>query len=495
MMTNKFKLLLAALLVVGVSPICSAELSPLAIGAGNGAGGETAGDSPWDKRMGDVTGLFGTRIKGSAVNDAKAGVGYSSDTFTPFQSNQTKLVGAYGSTEVGVGCNGLNLGTVIDGQIGQYAGMVEQFIQQAPSLAIMYLAYSQPTVKSVIDQMNTVGQFGLDMSNMTCSGVRQKADLAYEQKKQELAEADCTAEAGYKSTDCMTGEGITGSLVRMGSEMKAKASERAKSLMGSVSSATGGLVGVKSGGGSSGGSGSGSGGSSGSGSSGGGSGSGSSGGGSGSGSSGGGSGGSSPIASKSCSNPNTEGTRALVLASSELGCDDIKKYAGLIPSYSSQDGATTVEPRTTNLETLSKEMTTEYMDIYHGIYTQDRKEFQNSDEFKKLVNKADIVVTDSEYTLMRGLAKNNPALFASTQRNLATLAMMKELDGVISKIEIGVSTGVANQPDGELLSPDNVARTNLSVEGLRKEYDALKAKIEHDKERNQFLQSTVEAIK
>ncbi|MDF9778819.1 hypothetical protein [Pseudomonas baetica] len=483
MKINKLKLLFPAMLVIAISPIYAADVIS-----------EPGADSPWDKRMGDVTGLFGTRIKGSAVNDAKAGVGYSSDTFTPFQTNQTKLVGAYGSTEVGVGCNGLNLGTVIDGQIGQYAGMVEQFIQQAPSLAIMYLAYSQPTVKSVIDQLNTVGQFGLDMSNLTCSGVRQKADLAYEQKKQELAEADCTAEAGYKSTECMTGEGITGSLIKTAGEMKAKVSDRAKSLMGSVSSASGGLIGVKGSGGSSGGSGSGSG----SGSSGGGTGSGSSGGSGGSGSSGsggGGSGGGSAIASKSCSNPNTEGTRALVLASSELGCDDIKKYSGLIPSYSSQDGATTVEPRTTNLETLSKEMTTDYMDIYHGIYTQDRKDFQQSKEFKDLVNKADIVVTDSEYTLMRGLAKNNPALFASTQRNLATLAMMKELDGVISKIEIGVSTGVANQPDGQLLSPENVARTNLSVEGLRKEYDALKAKIEHDKERNQFLQSTVESIK
>lgn len=442
-----------------------------------GTGADTK-DSPWDLRMSDVTGLFGTRINGSAVNDAKAGVGYSSDTFTPFQDNGSKIVGAYGSTEVGVGCNGMNLGGVIDGQIGQYAGMIEQFIQQAPSLAIMYLAYSQPTVKSVIDQLNTVGQFGLDMSNLTCSGVRQKADLAYEQKKQAMAEADCTADAGYKSTECMTGEGITGSLVKQAGEMKDKVTNRAKSLMGSVSSATGGLIGVKGSGTSgSGGSGSGSGGS-----------------GSGSGSGSGTGGNSNNLAKKSCSGANTEGTRALLMAPSELGCDDIKKYSGLIPSYSSQDGATTVEPRTTNLDNLSKEMTTEYMGIYHDVYSEDRKTFKNSKAYKDLVNRADIVVSDSEYQWMRGLAKNNPALFASTQRNLATLAMMKELDTVISKIEIGVATGVANQPDSELLSPDNVARTNMSVEGLRKEYKALKAKIEHDQERNRLLESVKQAI-
>lgn len=480
MKTTLMKPLVAALLLAVCAPLFANYGYPDDPKTGTGADTK---DSPWDLRMSDVTGLFGTRINGSAVNDAKAGVNYSSDTFTPFQDNGSKIVGAYGATEVGVGCNGMNLGGVIDGQIGQYAGMIEQFIQQAPSLAIMYLAYSQPTVKSVIDQLNTVGQFGLDLSNLTCSGVRQKADLAYEQKKQELAEADCTADAGFKSTECMTGDGITGSLIKQAGEMKDKVTNRAKSLMGSVSSATGGLIGVKgSGSSNSGGTGNGSGGSG--------------TGGSGSGGNGSGSGGNSnSLANKSCSGADTEGTRALVLASSELGCGDIKKYAGLIPSYSSQDGATTVEPRTTNLDNLSKEMTTEYMDLYHGVYSEDRKNFQNSKSFKDLVNRADIVITDPEYQLMRGLAKNNPALFASTQRNLATLAMMKELDSVISKIEIGVTTGVANQPDGQLLSPDNVARTNMSVEGLRKEYNALQSKIIHDQERTRLLQSTLEATK
>nr|WP_012806000.1 hypothetical protein [Pseudomonas putida]ACU65284.1 hypothetical protein pQBR0197 [Pseudomonas putida] len=105
-------------------------------------------DSPWSRRMDDVTGLFGAKLSGSAVNKAGRGGSGSFDTFTPFQDKQQFIVGAYGATQVGVGCDGLNLGTVLDGQIGQYGDMVEQFIQNAPALAIMYLAYSQPTVKS-----------------------------------------------------------------------------------------------------------------------------------------------------------------------------------------------------------------------------------------------------------------------------------------------------------------------------------------------------------
>lgn len=179
----------------------------------DGNGKSDSSDSPWSRRMDDVTGLFGAKLSGSAVNKAGRGGSASFDTFTPFQDKQQFIVGAYGATQVGVGCDGLNLGTVLDGQIGQYGDMVEQFIQNAPALAIMYLAYSQPTVKSVIDELNAVGQFGLDLSNLTCSGVRQRADKAYEENMQVMAEADCTVEEGYKSAKCMSGDGITSSLI------------------------------------------------------------------------------------------------------------------------------------------------------------------------------------------------------------------------------------------------------------------------------------------
>lgn len=423
-------------------------------------------DSPWNRRMSDVTGLFGESIKGSAVNDASKGGSFSFDTFTPFQDQRTGVVNGYGATEVGVGCNGLNLGTILDGQIGQYQEMVEQFIQNAPALAIMFLAYSQPTIKSVIDQLNTVGQFGLDLSNMTCSGVRALADKAYDEKKQTLAEADCTVDEGYKSSKCMAGEGLTGSLLSQMSDFKQQTSDRANSLMGKVSSSTGGLIGFHSsvgGGGKDSGAGTGS---------------------------GNGSSGSSPsVASKSCSDSAPDGSAGVVLAASELGCDDIKKYAGLIPSYGVQGDAASVTPRTLTLESLSKSLTTEYMDLYKSVYTADSKGFKDTKAYKELVSRGDIVITENEHQYMRNLARSNPPLFVSTERQLATLGMMKELDDVISKIEIGVSSGIANQPDKVILSDEVIGRTKFSVFGLRQQYQALEARIKHDQERNKVFTS------
>lgn len=425
-------------------------------------------DSPWNRRMSDVTGLFGESVKGSAINDANKNGSYTFDTFAPFQDQRTGVVNGYGATEVGVGCNGLNLGTVLDGQIGQYGEMVEQFIQNAPSLAIMYLAYSQPTVKSVIDQLNTVGQFGLDLSNMTCSGVRALADKAYDEKKQTLAEADCTVDEGYKSSKCMAGEGLTGSLISQMGEYKQQASDRANSLMGKVSGATGGLVGWNSsvsGGTTTKGAGYGSGTTSSTSST-------------------------SSVSTKSCSDAAPEGSAGLVLAASELGCSDIKKYAGLIPSYGSKDDATTVTPRTLTVESLSKSLTTEYMSLYQKVYGSETSAFTSTQAYKDLIDRADIVVTESEQKDMRNLARSNPAQFLSTERQLATLAMMKELDDVIAKIEIGVSSGIANQPDNVLLSADVIDRTRVSVVNLRQQYQALQSRIKHDQERNQVL-STV----
>lgn len=440
---------------------------------------EDTTDSPWGRRMDDVTGLFGAKVSGSAVNKAGRGGSTSFDTFTPFQDKQQFIVGAYGSTQVGVGCDGLNLGTVLDGQMGQYGNMVEQFIQNAPSLAIMYLAYSQPTVKSVIDELNSVGQFGLDLSNLTCSGVRQRADKAYEENLQVVAEADCTVEEGYKSPKCMSGDGITSSLITRMKETKNKITSRATSLMSGVAGKSGGLIGVKG---------------SGSSSSSGGSGPGSIGGGSGSGTGLGSGSNTAGLPSKSCGGSAEDGKTALVLAASEMGCEDIKKFSGLLPSYSTEEDARTVIPRTISLEDEAKKLTGEYLDLYTNVYQADPKTFDQSDAYKQLVNRAGVVVTEPEFLMMRDLGRKNPAMFAQSQRNLATLAMMKELDEIISKLEMGVMTGLSNQPDEQAFTESDTARYTMALSSLRKEYEMLENKIKHEQERSKLIMNTAKAL-
>lgn len=430
-------------------------------------------ESPWTRRFDDVTGLFGVKVDGRATNEAGMNEGGSFNTFQPWTDDQFEAVGAYANTQVGFGCEGMNLGGIIDGQMGQYAGMIEEFISQAPALAVMYLAYSQPVVKAVIDEMNIVGQFGLDMSNMTCSGVRNLADKSHEEKKQAIAEADCTANAGFKDPACSTGDGIQASLMSTMRAAKQTVSSRTSSLMGKVSGATGGFIKSK---------GSANGGTSGGSTSGG-------------ASNGGASDPSGNLVGKNCSDIDVDaGTTPMILGASELDCKDIKKYSRLIPSYVIEEGAEAVTPRQVSVEDMSKEITNEHMDLLKNIYESDWKTFTASESYKDLVNRADIVVSKQELLFMQELARKNPAAAVRAQRQMATLSMMKELEIIISKIEIGVESGISNQIDGEHLSDRAIDQYGASLRVLRLEYDLLQAKIKADQQRTATLNGLARAM-
>jgi hypothetical protein len=432
---------------------------------------EDSSDSPWSRRMEDVTGLFGVQVKGDA---ASVGGGLNSSTnfttFQPWQENAFEAVGAYGESQVGFGCDGMNLGGIIDGQLAQYGGMVEEFISQAPALAIMYLAYSQPVVKAVIDEMNMVGQFGLDMSNLTCSGVRQLADKSHEEKMQAMAEADCTADAGYKDAKCIGGDGLQSSLSKQLRAGKQAMTSRASSLFGSMSSATGGFIkptspsaqgstgsgGTGSGGGSGGGTGAG--------------------------------GTNSGLVGKGCSGVDVNaGTTPMILAASEMNCKDIKKYSKMLPSYVMTDTAQEVIPRSISVEDLSKEITNEHMELLGKVYEADSKTFTQTAAYKNLVNRAEIVISKQELLFMQEMARKSPAMAIQAQRQMATLSMMKELEIIISKIEIGVQSGMSNQIDQEFLSDRVVGQYASSINVMRREYDLLKAKIDADQQRSRAL--------
>ncbi len=110
------------------------------------------------------------------------------------------------------------------------------------------------------------------------------------------------------------------------------------------------------------------------------------------------------------------------------------------------------------------------------------------------MNRGGIVITETEFKFMRKLGTTNPALFAKAQQNLATLAMMKELDEVISKLEVGVMTGLANQVDDQAISSNDQARYSNALSSLRKEYEMLQNKIKHDMERNKLIEQTAKAV-
>lgn len=413
-------------------------------------------DTPWGRRMEDVTGLFGYGVSGRAGSGSDIS-STAFDTFTPWQNKQFTAVNGYGATQVGVGCTGLSLGTVLDGQVGQYQEMVQEFIQNAPTMAIMYLAYSQPTVKSVIDELNTVGQFGLDLSNMTCSGVRTIADKAHDENIQQRAEAECTAEAGYKSTECMSGDGLGSSIRNVIREGKEKFTSRTGALMSGVSSATGGLIGTGTNNGVP-----------------------------------GSPGGKPPT--KSCSGVDLEGTTSALLASSEMSCTDIKKYNGLIPSYSMKEEGLFVTPRTVTLEGISRNITNDYMRMYSEVISAENNKYMNTNAYKEMVNRADIIVTPDEHRFLRDLAKRLPDQYQGIQRSLATTSALKEIEIIISKLEVGVYTGLANQPDREMISETVANQYSVALKSLRNELKALNTRIKYDQQRRSIIQGAIQKV-
>lgn len=424
-------------------------------------------NSPWTRSMDQVT-TFGGRVSrgDSSILLGKNFNGF--DSYAPFMKDKTQALGGYGSTNVGIGCDGINLGGVVDGQMSQYQSMVEAFIQNAPTLAIMFLAYSQPTVKSVIDQMNGVGQFGLDLTNMSCSGVRAIADKAAEEKAQSMAEARCTAEAGYKDPECMSDDGLMGGVANVLKDTKKTVSERSGAFLGKVSSSTGGLVKFHAG-------------------------------------LNGNSvtsstksvnGGSTSISSntvnrsEACTNIDTGGLRTLLLAASGIPCSDIENYSPLLPDYQiSEEGESGVIPRTMTLRKLASDLVVKYDGWINEVMGAPEDQYVNTDGFKAIYNRTSVSITKLQHRKINVLMQQNPAQGLAMMRNLSQLIALKDLTSIVNNLEVAVLTGMQNQPDDQVLSELRRKQYINAISTLKTELYNLTEEINLDLKRNEVIKT------
>ncbi len=421
--------------------------------------------SPWSMSLRDVTTFGGRVIRGDAT--LLSGKDYKGfDAYTPFMMDKTEVINGYGSTNVGVGCDGINLGGVIDGQMDQYGKMVESFIQNAPALAIMYLAYSQPVVKAVIDEMNTVGQFGLDLSNMTCSGVRAIADKSAEEKAQAMAEARCTARAGFKDPDCMADEGVLRNVSQVMKGTKQVTNERAGAFLGKVSDGSGGLVRFRAGvdgnavtsSGTSGGTSS-----------------------------------SGPreaavTRTEACTDVRTEGLRTLLLGASGLPCADILSYGELLPDYQiSDEGISGVVPRKLTIRKVATEMVVTYEGWLGSIFELPEAEYIHSEGFKAIFNRTGISITVNQHRAINRMMTTKPAQGVSMIRNLSQMIALKDLTSVVNRLEVAVLTGIQNQPDQELLPELRKKQYLHAIDMLKTELRTLTDEVNMDLMKNEIV--------
>lgn len=421
-------------------------------------------NSPWTQSMENVTTFGGRVVQGSATMVEGAKKNFS--TYTPYFADKTQALGGYGSGKVSVGCDGVNLGGVIDGQLSQYQQMVEEFIQKAPALAIMYLAYSQPTVKAVIDELNGVGQFGLDLTNTSCSGVRAIADKAAEEKAQAMAEARCTAEAGFKDPECMSDDGLLKSVASVMKDAKNTVTERTGQYLGKASAATGGLVQFRTGvnGQTTTSTGA------------------------------GGSGTSSPsnngVRTKACNKISSEGLRTMLLASSGIPCDDIENYGPLLPDYKIADsGESGVIPRTMTLRKLASDLVVKYEGWINELMGAPESSFINTDGFKAIYNRTSVAISKEQHRKINLLMTQNPAQGLTLMRNMAQLIALKDLTFIVNNLEVAVLTGIQNQPDDEVLSDLRKKQYVHAIDSLKTELSNLTGEVNMDLKRNEILQT------
>lgn len=417
--------------------------------------------SPWTMSMENVTTFGGKVVRGGSTMTEGASI----DTYTPYFPDKTQALGGYSSGKVSVGCDGVNLGGVIDGQLSQYQQMVEGFIQQAPAMAIMFLAYSQPTIKSVIDELNGVGQFGLDLTNVSCSGVRAIADKAAEEKAQAMAEARCTAEAGYKDPKCMSDDGLLKNVVTVMKDTKNTVTQRTDQYLGKASAATGGLVAFHTG--TNGNSASGNGGIPGPGNN------------------------SSGVRAKACNNISSKGLRTMLLASSGIPCEDIQNYAELLPDYRISDsGESGVIPRTLTLRKLASDLVIRYEGWINDIAGAKEDDFVRTDAYKAIYNRTGVAISVLQHRRINLMMKNNPAQGLATIRSLAQLTALKDLNFIVSNMEVAVLTGIQNQSDDQVLPELRKQQYVHAIESLKAELATLTEEVNMDLKRNEIIKAT-----
>lgn len=161
----------------------------------------------WDSDFQLVDDVF--RIDGGYYGSMADGT--TSGAMSPvggYNRRTSPLLKASFGTSLTVGCDGVNFSNIYRNRIGNYKAAVQQMVSDIPSMAIMWLAYNQPVIKSSIDHLNTSFEGLIGNSLMSCQAYASSLH-AQQTSPQETAQRECTNDEGSPSLRCMgnfTGE-------------------------------------------------------------------------------------------------------------------------------------------------------------------------------------------------------------------------------------------------------------------------------------------------
>lgn len=167
----------------------------------------SAEDDPW---LDNLKNLAGATTSGNASMYGAINAGnYNWDkgsafsSFPPLGPRRKQLATARLGSNVAVGCDGINLGTILDSRLGEYGNVIEGLVDEAPSFLILWMAYSQPTLASILDQLNTEFGFALDLATFSCSNAKNFAETNPFDYGTEYGKDGCVGKEGGNSSECV----------------------------------------------------------------------------------------------------------------------------------------------------------------------------------------------------------------------------------------------------------------------------------------------------
>jgi hypothetical protein len=113
--------------------------------------------------------------------------------------------------------------------------------------------------------------------------------------------------------------------------------------------------------------------------------------------------------------------------------------------------------------------------------------FNESEGFKALVNRTGTVISDESHRRLNRLSKDQPTAYVAVVRNLATLTAMKDMIGIVNRLDVGVLTGIQNQPTKEYLTDRQIQQYRLSIATLRAELESISKQIDLDQVRASLI--------
>lgn len=110
--------------------------------------------------------------------------------------------------------------------------------------------------------------------------------------------------------------------------------------------------------------------------------------------------------------------------------------------------------------------------------------FNQSEGFKALVNRIGTVITDEDHRKLSRMSKDQPTDYIAVARNMATLAAVKDMTGIVNRLEVGVMTGIQNQANQEYVTDRQIDQYKMAITTLRSELQSISDQIEIDKSRS-----------